>query len=126
MRTASRVRSVPLAGTAVLAAAILVAGLTAPAAAAAGTDGSWTFEETAGTVAADSSAHVNDGTIHGAALGEQGYRGYAFGFSALNPWVEVPSAASLNPGTSDFAASAWINFTDPPGSGETYDVIRKA
>ncbi len=125
MRTAFRVRSGPLASTAVLAAAILVGGLSAPAASAAGADGSWDFEETAGTVAADSSAQANHGTIRGAALGEQGYQGYAFGFSALNPWVEVPSAASLNPGTSDFTASAWVNFTDPPGSGETYDVIRK-
>lgn len=110
---------------AAFATAMLLFGATTPAASAAGSGSRWNFEETSGTVAMDSSGLANHGTIHAASLGAAGYEGKAFAFSARNPWVEVPDAASLNPGTRDFSFSAWVNFSTAPGSGETYDIVRK-
>jgi hypothetical protein len=59
------------------------------------------------------------------ALGQGGYRGTAFGFGPTNAWVEVPSSDATNPGTRDFSATAWVKFAKAPGTGVTYDVIRK-
>jgi hypothetical protein len=86
----------------------------------------WHFDETSGTVAADSSGNGNDGTIVGdVSRGEPGYLGTAFGFGADGSWVRVPTSSSLNPGTSDFSYSARVKLDRLPASGQTMDVIRK-
>ena len=86
----------------------------------------WHFDETSGSLAADSSGHGNDGTIVGnVSRGEPGYLGTAFGFGADGSWVKVPTSASLNPGTGDFSYSARVKLDRLPASGQTMDVIRK-
>lgn len=110
-----------------LAASLLminVGGGTA-AASASSVRGMWHFDEKSGTVAHDSSGRGNDGRIYGATLGKPGYLGTSFAFNTANSRVEVPSAVSLNPGTNNFAFSAFVNFTVAPGVGQTYDIVRK-
>jgi hypothetical protein len=102
-------------------------GATAPAASAAtGGGGVWQLDETSGSVVSDSSGNGNDGTVHGGVvLGVPGHTGTAFDFHASGSWVEVPSSDSLNPGTADFTVSAWVNSDTTPGSGQSYEVVRK-
>jgi hypothetical protein len=77
-------------------------------------------------VAADSSGNGNDGTVRGGvAMGVPGHTGTAFDFHSPGSWVEVPSSDSLNPGTADFTVSAWVNSDTTPGSGQSYEVVRK-
>jgi hypothetical protein len=110
---------------AVVSPALLV-HTTAVEASAATVNGAWNFEESSGTTAHDSSSFNNDGTIlKQPTLRQAGHTGSAFLFGTNSSWVKVPTAASLNPGTADFEASAWIKGTVAPASGQTYDVIRK-
>lgn len=117
-------RSAAVTGATVVAVA--VGGATSGAAAATTVSGLWHFDETSGQVAADASPSGVHGTIRGpVGLGHAGQVGTAFAFGATNAWVEVPSSAALNPGERDFRATAWIKFSKAPGTGVTYDVIRK-
>jgi hypothetical protein len=102
----------------------------------AGLLGSWTMNETSGTVAADASGHGNDGVISpSVALGVPGASGAAFGFSGgSGSLVDVPyGTGGLEPPTTQLTLSAWIDPSDlncagfgqcaiasneaPPGSG---------
>jgi Concanavalin A-like lectin/glucanases superfamily len=89
--------------------------------------GLWNFDETSGSSAADSSGNGNDGTIRGGVeRGVPGYSGTAFGFGAPGSWVQVPSDASLNPGTQDFSLSARVKLDSlPQQDDDTFDVFRK-
>lgn len=101
-------------------------GATAPDASAATGGGSWELDETSGSVASDSSGNGNDGSVRGGVvMGVPGHTGTAFDFHASGSWVEVPSSDSLNPGTADFTVSAWVSSDTTPGSGQSYDVVRK-
>lgn len=126
--TSRRVRSLGGRLAVVIGATVLgvgTGGLTAGASAAA-VGGLWHLDETSGQVAADSSGSGAHGAVRGpVALGQEGHRGTAFAFGPVNAWVEVPSTAATNPGTRDFEATAWIRFSKAPGTGVTYDVLRK-
>jgi len=99
---------------------------TAPDASAATGGGSWQLDETSGSVAGDSSGNGNDGTVRGGVvMGVPGHTGTAFDFHSPGSWVEVPSSDSLNPGTGDFTVSAWVSADTTPGSGQSYEVVRK-
>jgi Concanavalin A-like lectin/glucanases superfamily len=89
--------------------------------------GLWNFDETSGSVAADSSGNDNDGNIRGGVVkGVPGYTGTAFGFGANGSWVQVPNDASLNPGTRDFSFSARVKLDSlPQNDDDTFDVFRK-
>ena len=101
-------------------------GATAPDASAATGGGSWELDETSGSVASDGSGNGNDGNVRGGVvMGVPGHDGTAFDFHASGSWVEVPSSGSLSPGTADFTVSAWVNLDTTPGSGQSYDVVRK-
>jgi hypothetical protein len=101
-------------------------GATAPPASAATGGGIWQLDETSGSSVSDSSGNGNDGTVHGGVvMGVPGHTGTAFDFHASGSWVEVPSSDSLNPGTADFTVSAWVNSDTTPGSGQSYEVVRK-
>ncbi len=98
----------------------------APPAAAATAGGTWHLDESSGSFVQDSSGNGNNGTVRGrVALGLPGRVGGAFSFATPGSWVEVPSSASLNPGTSNFTMSASVYIGVVPGTGETYDIIRK-
>ena len=77
-------------------------------------------------VAVDSSGQGNHGVNQGSPeLGLPGHHGTAYSFDRPGSWIQVPSNRSLNAGRGDFLVSAWLNFTDAPEAGETYDIIRK-
>lgn len=77
-------------------------------------------------MAEDSSGYGNHGVIQGdPAMGIPGHTGTAYSFLRGRSWVQVPSSATLNPGTRDFLVSAWVLFQDVPGVDETYDIVRK-
>ncbi len=105
-----------------LATALAVA---APASAATVPVGVWHLDESAGAVTAvDSSGAGHNGTLRGSVVaGEPGYQGSAYAFT--RGWVEVPTAADLNPGTADFSFSAYVKPTREPATDETFDVLRK-
>jgi hypothetical protein len=108
----------------------LAAGASTPAAAASlvgSPHGLWHFDETSGSVAADSSGNDNDGNIRGGVVrGVAGFQGTAFGFGAPGSWVQVPNDASLNPGTNDFSFSARVKLDSlPHNDDDTFDVYRK-
>ena len=102
-----------------------VSSCTDPGGKTIGVRGQWHFDETSGSVAYDSSEYGNNGAVIDATLGVPGYVGTAYEFDGTGSRVEVPASSSLNPGTSNFDVTAWVNFTDAPGSGETYDIYRK-
>lgn len=77
-------------------------------------------------VAVDSSKHGNDGIIQGAPLvGLPGRYGTSYTFLDHGSWIAVPSVPEINPGIRDFLISAWVQFDEFPGPGETYDAVRK-
>jgi hypothetical protein len=109
--------------------AFAAGGDSAPAAASlvGSPHGLWHFDETSGSVAADSSGSDNDGSIRGGVVrGVPGFEGSAFGFGAPGSWIQVPNDASLNPGTQDFSFSARVKLDSlPQNDDDTFDVLRK-
>lgn len=77
-------------------------------------------------VAVDSSGGGHDGIIQGPVVfGLPGQDGTSYSFERRGAWIQVASAASLNPEEHDFLLSAWVSLDESPGRGETYDVLRK-
>jgi hypothetical protein len=113
----------------IVSVVVLAAGAAwaAPSATAATTDGgAWSLDEASGLKAFDSSGNGNDGTVRGGVVqGLPGRVGTAYSFDAPGSWVEVPNAPSLNPGTRNFTMSASVKVGVVPGTGVTYDIIRK-
>lgn len=97
----------------------------APASAASVAVGLWHLDEPAGAVtAADSSGAGHDGSLRGSVVaGKPGYQGSGYEFT--RGWVDVRSAADLNPGTADFSYSAYVKPAREPATDETFDVFRK-
>ncbi|MBA2560997.1 MAG: LamG domain-containing protein [Propionibacteriales bacterium] len=109
-----------------LCSSILLVGFTGGSAEAASTvRGLWHLNEKSGSIAYDSSGKGNNGTNYGATIGVEGHLLTAYAFDSTNAHVLVPSSATLNPGRANFSYSAWVNFTVAPGSGQTYDIVRK-
>jgi hypothetical protein len=74
----------------------------------------------------DSSAYGNDGIKQGApTTGLPGHRGTSYSFGTPGSWIDVPSTDALNPGTRNFAMSAWLKFRSAPTGHGTIDIIRK-
>lgn len=70
--------------------------------------GCWHFDETSGTVAADSSGLNNNGTyLNGPTLGVLGVLNGAVSLDGVNDSVRVPDSASLHVG-STFTVAGWI------------------
>jgi Concanavalin A-like lectin/glucanases superfamily len=86
----------------------------------------WHMDETSGTTMADSSGNGNNGTLHNVTLGAAGKYGksYTFGGSKAKSYVEVPNAASLNPGSANITISFWLRTFSLPTSGD-FDLVRK-
>jgi len=70
--------------------------------------GHWRFEDQAGTTMVDSSGQGNDGTLQGKARRILGKFGQGLDLDGATALVQVPPAASLNPGTSTFSLSIWV------------------
>ena len=105
-----------------LAATVVLASSAAASPVAAGV---WHLDDPDGaTVASDSSGLGNVGRIRGAVLvGQPGYLNTSFLFDG--GWIEVASSESMNPGTRDFTASAYLRLVRLPARDETFDIIRK-
>ncbi len=65
----------------------------------------WRLDETAGSSAADSTAHANHGTLYNNPAHTAGVVGGGLTFDGIDDYVEVPSAPALNFGTGDFSIS---------------------
>jgi len=81
-----------------------------------GLAGRWAFDETFGTVAADSSGNGNGGSVLDGAARTNGIDGGAIAFDGASARVEVPHAPSLGVGASnaDFSVALWVNLAGAP------------
>lgn len=107
----------------VLAAVVLVASPASASPVEVG--GIWHLDDATGaTIAVDSSGSGNSGVIRGRVLaGQPGYMNTSFLFDG--GWIEVAHSETMNPGSRDFTASAYLRLVRLPLSGETFDIIRK-
>ncbi len=78
--------------------------------------GYWKFDEGSGTVAADSSAYGNDGTLGGNAKWVTGQIGGAIEFDGNGDYVEIPHSPSLSI-TDAITIAAWT-YMNSNASGE--------
>jgi hypothetical protein len=85
----------------------------------------WHMDETSGTTMFDS-VGTHNGTLHAVQLGVSGFSGTAYGFNGSSGYVEVPSAAGLNPGSANITITIHLKTTGtPPPSPDDWDLIRK-
>jgi hypothetical protein len=112
----------PLARVGAIAAGLLVALVSAPAASAA-TVSLWHMDETSGTTMADSLG-ANTGVLRNVSVGQPGFLGTAYAFSGKRSIVTVPSSASLNPGAAAFSATVHVR-TSTVTADDSADVMRK-
>jgi hypothetical protein len=91
--------------------------------------GYWALDETAGTIAADSSGQGNNGAATGVTWGQPGHVGGAGSFDGQTSDIVVADNASLDP-TAALTLAAWINPVDWAGNrrivqkGQTDDQYR--
>jgi sialidase-1 len=92
----------------------------------AGLAGAWHFDETAGTVAHDSSGAGNDATIAGGIPWKPGRVSGALDLSVpgIRATVRDPMGR-LDVATGDFSLSVWINTRQVPRPGQWPDVMIK-
>jgi concanavalin A-like lectin/glucanase superfamily protein len=86
----------------------------------------WHMDETSGSTMADA-VGGNTGTLHSVTTGVPGALGTAYDFDGKSAYVSVPSAGSLNPGSSpmEFSVSVHLRSRPPTGSNLDYDILRK-
>ncbi|MCZ7644597.1 MAG: tandem-95 repeat protein [Planctomycetota bacterium] len=90
----------------------------------AGLVGRWTFDEGAGTAAADSSGNGNDGTLANGTMWGEGVSGGCALFDMDNDNIKVPQHASLEP-ANGVTVAVWARMALPRSN--TYcDLVRKA
>lgn len=74
----------------------------------------YTFDESSGTTASDSSGNSLDGTVYGGASWETGRIGNALSFDGINDWVGVPASGEAAPSEINNLAvgsvSLWIKY----------------
>ena len=104
-------------------AAACMAAAALPSAAHAATVAAWHMNETSGSVMRDAAGSHN-GRIYSTTLGAAGFAGTAYQFDGTRSYVRVPSAWSLNPGSSAFAINVHVRLSDPPPTGD-YDIVKK-
>ncbi len=75
--------------------------------------------------AIDATGNGHAGTNTNADLGYEGISGNSYYFNGSDSWIRVEDHADLNPGTGDFAVSAWIKTGDIPSSGASVQIISK-
>jgi concanavalin A-like lectin/glucanase superfamily protein len=99
-------------------AVLLVAAL--PAAAASTVVLNYTGDETSGTVAVDSSAYGNNGSLHQVALG-----GQVYSFNGSTSYIQTPASASINPGTAAFSYAVSINISPTTIFSHDLSLVRR-
>ena len=93
----------------------VVVSVTAPV---SGLVGAWSFNEAAGTTAADRSGNGRVGTIRQAAWTPNGKYGAALSFDGINDWVTVADHASLDL-TTGMTLEAWVR----PGAMSGWETV---
>jgi hypothetical protein len=85
----------------------------------------WSMDETTGSTMIDS-VGTHDGTLHSVGLGLPGFRATSYGFNGSSSYVDVASAAALNPGNADIIFTIHVKTTGapPPPPGD-WDLFRK-
>ncbi|MDA0180325.1 LamG domain-containing protein [Solirubrobacter phytolaccae] len=76
--------------------------------------GAWSFNETSGTTAKDTSGQGNTGTVSGATRVTAGKFGGALSFDGVNDTVNIPDSASLDL-TTGMTLEAWVKPTSTAG-----------
>ncbi|MDP9225043.1 MAG: LamG domain-containing protein [Actinomycetota bacterium] len=117
----------------VVTTCMVAAGLQMPAALATTTTVAlWHMNEVPGsTTMLDSSGHGNNGTLHNVLLGQPGVNAatdptdLAYGFDGTTSYVQVPTSATLNPGTAALTITMSLKFTQLPARNHDYDLLRK-
>jgi hypothetical protein len=85
----------------------------------------WHMDETSGTTMFDSVGSHN-GTLHSTQIGLAGFTGTAYGFNGSSSYVNVPTAADLNPGSAKITITIDLKTSGtPPAPPGDWDVIRK-
>ena len=113
-----------------LTAMALAAALATPAAASATTVGHWTFDETSGNTAVDSSGFGNNGTSQNLTQNLDGFTGAtgdrAYGFDGASSRITVPASNSLVPGTQNITLSLYFRSSFHAGNGDfDWDMVKK-
>jgi Concanavalin A-like lectin/glucanases superfamily len=85
----------------------------------------WHMDETSGTTMFDS-VGAHNGTLHSTQFGLVGFTGTAYGFNGSSSYVNVPTAADLNPGSANITITIHLKTSGtPPSPPADWDVIRK-
>jgi hypothetical protein len=80
--------------------------------------GYWKFDEGSGNIAADSSGNGNNGAlINSPAWVDGRWGGKALSFNGVDQYVNVTGNTDLNPHTSNWTISAWVNIAQLTNSG---------
>lgn len=109
-------RSLGVATAAVTLVAVQAPGATADTA----YNAHWTLDEIGGSTAHDVSGNGNDGTSSHVVGDGNGYT-----FNGTDSRVVVPDSPTLRPGSADFSYGVTLSMTQPPATGETYEVLSK-
>jgi formylglycine-generating enzyme required for sulfatase activity len=83
--------------------------------------GWWKFDETNGTVAADSSGNGNNGTLQGGPTWTQGKIGGALDFDGVDDWVESSYGSQFDPAADTLSISLWTKISSHTGGSVIVD-----
>ena len=118
-----RQKRLAASGVAAVLTLSVIGWMAQPAAAASTVRALWRMGETSGTTMHDSSGQGHNGTLTNVKVGQPGFSGLGYGFNGTSSIVKVPSASSLNPGSSPFTWTTHVKFTKLPSAD--YDLVRK-
>ena len=108
------------------AVGIAMVVMTSTTASAAGTEhGRWELNETSGTIAADSSGYGHHGSSFDVGLDGQAYSFNGASSRVIVEDTSATAAGTLDPGASNFSFGVRLSMPNPPGVGDTDDVLRK-
>jgi hypothetical protein len=79
----------------------------------------WNFDEGSGTVAHDSSGNGNDGILCNGPTWVNGTSGSAPSFDGVDDYVNITENTDLNPHTSNWTISAWVNIAQLTDCGNS-------
>lgn len=86
--------------------------------------GSWKFDETAGTIAADCSGNNNSGIVSGATWNPSGLVCGSLNFASDKAHVTIPNRSSLNFATNRITIACWVYPTNL--SGEFATIVQRS
>ena len=81
--------------------------------------GYWKFDEGSGTTTVDSSGNGNVGNLQNGPTWVDGKRGKALSFDGVDDYTTIENNTNLDPHTSDWTISAWVNIGKLVGGGYT-------